>query len=48
MEVDWCGKHDHEGKLEEQDVVKHEGLGVVPGFQSLSDDIRARVDGEGG
>jgi hypothetical protein len=48
MKIYGCSEDDHKGELEEEDVVKHEGLRFVPCFQSLRDDVGAGVDGEGG
>jgi hypothetical protein len=48
VEIDGCSEHDHKGELEEEDAVEHEGLGLVPCFQPLCDDVRAGVDCERG
>jgi len=46
MEVYGCGEHDHEGELKEEDAVEYEGLGFVPCFEALRDDVGAGVDCE--
>lgn len=48
VEVDGCSEHDHECELEEEDAVEYEGFGFVPCLQALCDNIRARIDSEGG
>lgn len=42
------GQDDHDGELREEDTVEDEGLGFVPCFEALRNDVAAGIYGERG
>ena len=48
MVVYGCGEYNHDGELGEENTVEDEGLGFVPCFKALRNNVAARVYGEGG